>query len=49
MTTYTATFEETSFFFFLQYDVGTLDSLMGVIRAEKRNALYALTVTLSKI
>ena len=49
MTTYTATFEETSFLPVRQYDVGTLDSLMCVIRAEKRNALYDLTVTLSKI
>ena len=49
MTTYTATFEETSFLPVRQYDVGTLDSLMRVIRAEKRNALYDLTVTLSKI
>ena len=49
MTTYTATFEETSFLPVRHYDVGTLDSLMRVIRAEKRNALYDLTVTLSKI
>nr|DAG27575.1 MAG TPA: hypothetical protein [Caudoviricetes sp.] len=49
MTTYTATFEETSFLPVRQYDVGTLDSLMRVIRMEKRNALYDLTVTLSKI
>ena len=49
MTTYTATFEETSFLPVRQYDVGTLDSLMHVIRVEKRNALYDLTVTLSKI
>ena len=49
MTTYTATFEETSFLPVRQYDVGTLDSLMRVIRVEKRNALYDLTVTLSKI
>ena len=49
MTTYTITFEETSFLPVGQYDVGTLDSLMRVIRAEKRNALYDLTVTLSKI
>ena len=49
MTTYTATFEETSFLPVRQYDVKTLDSLMSVIRAEKRNALYDLTVTLSKI
>lgn len=49
MTTYTATFEETSFLPVRQYDVKTLDSLMRVIRAEKRNALYDLTVTLSKI
>ena len=49
MTTYTITFEETSFLPVRQYDVKTLDSLMRVIRAEKRNALYDLTVTLSKI
>ena len=49
MTTYTATFEETSFLPVRQYDVKTLDSLMHVIRVEKRNALYDLTVTLSKI
>lgn len=49
MTTYTATIEETSFLPVRQYDVKTLDSLMRVIRAEKRNALYDLTVTLSKI
>lgn len=49
MTTYTITFEETSFLPVRQYDVGTLDSLMRVIRVEKRNALYDLTVTLSKI
>ena len=49
MTTYTITFEETKFLPVRQYDVKTLDSLMRVIRAEKRNALYDLTVTLSKI
>lgn len=49
MTTYTATFEETSFLPVRQYDVKTLDSLMRVIRVEKRNALYDLTVTLSRI
>lgn len=49
MTTYTITFEETSFLPVRQYDVKTLDSLMRVIRAEKRNALYDMTVTLSKI
>ena len=49
MTTYTATFEETSFLPVRQYDVKTLDSLMRVIRVEKRNALYDLTVMLSKI
>ena len=49
MTTYTITFEETSFLPVRQYDVKTLDGLMRVIRAEKRNALYDLTVTLSKI
>ena len=49
MTTYTVTFEETSFLPVRQYDVSTLDSLMRVIRVEKRNALYDLTVTLSKI
>ena len=49
MTTYTATFEETSFLPVRQYDVKTLDSLMYFIQAEKRNALYDLTVTLSKI
>lgn len=49
MTTYTATFEETSFLPVRQYDVSTLDSLMRVIRVEKRNALYDLTATLSKI
>ena len=49
MTTYTITFEETSFLPVRQYDVKTLDSLMHVIRVEKRNALYDLTVTLSKI
>ena len=49
MTTYTATFEETSFLPVRQYEVSTLDSLMRVIRVEKRNALYDLTVTLSKI
>ena len=49
MTTYTATIEETSFLPVRQYEVSTLDSLMHIIRAEKRNALYDLTVTLSKI
>ena len=49
MTTYTVTFEETSFLPVRQYDIKTLDSLMRVIRVEKRNALYDLTVTLSKI
>ena len=49
MITYTVTFEETSFLPVRQYDVKTLDSLMRVIRAEKRNALYDLTVTLCKI
>ena len=49
MTTFTITFEETSFLPVRQYDVKTLDSLMRVIRVEKRNALYDLTVTLSKI
>ena len=49
MTTYTVTFEETKFLPVRQYDVKTLDSLMRVIRVEKRNALYDLTVTLSKI
>ena len=49
MTTHTITFEETSFLPVRQYDVKTLDSLMRVIRAEKRSALYDLTVTLSKI
>lgn len=49
MTTYTATFEETSFLPVRQYEAKTLDSLMRVIRVEKRNALYDLTVTLSKI
>lgn len=49
MTTYTVTFEETKFLPVRQYDVSTLDSLMRVIRVEKRNALYDLTVTLSKI
>lgn len=49
MTTYTVTFEETSFLPVRQYEVSALDSLMRVIRVEKRNALYDLTVTLSKI
>lgn len=49
MITYTVTFEETKFLPVRQYDVKTLDSLMRVIQAEKRNALYDLTVTLSKI
>ena len=49
MTTYTITFEETSFLPVRQYEAKTLDSLMRVIRVEKRNALYDLTVTLSKI
>ena len=49
MTTYTITFEETSFLPVRQYDVKTLDSLMHIIRVEKRSALYDLTVTLSKI
>ena len=49
MTTYTATFEETKFLPVRQYEAKTLDSLMRVIRVEKRNALYDLTVTLSKI
>lgn len=49
MTTYTATIEQTSFLPVRQYEVSTLDSLMRVIRVEKRNALYDLTVTLSKI
>ena len=38
MTTYTATFEETKFLPVRQYDVGTLDSLMHIIRVEKRTA-----------
>ena len=49
MTTYTATFEETSFLPVRQYDVKTLDSLMYLIQAEKMTAEYDLTVTLSKI
>lgn len=49
MTTYTATIEQTSFLPVRQYEVSALDSLMRVIRVEKRNALYDLTVTLSKI
>ena len=49
MTTYTATFEETKFLPVRQCEVSTLDSLMHIIRVEKRNALYDLTVTLSKI
>ena len=49
MTTYTATIEQTSFLPVRQYEVSTLDSLMHIIRVEKRSALYDLTVTLSKI
>lgn len=49
MTTYTATIEQTSFLPVRQYEVSALDSLMRVIRVEKRSALYDLTVTLSKI
>lgn len=49
MTTYTATIEQTSFLPVRQYEVSTLDSLMRVIRVEKRRTLYDLTVTLSKI
>lgn len=49
MTTYTATFEQTSFLPVRQYEVSTLDSLMYIIRVEKRNSLYDLTATLSKI
>lgn len=49
MITYTATIEQTSFLPVRQYEVSTLDSLMHIIRVEKRSALYDLTVTLSKI
>ena len=49
MTTYTVTIEQTSFLPVRQYEVKTIDDLMRVIRVEKRNALYDLTVTLSKI
>lgn len=49
MITYTATFEQTSFLPVRQYEVSTLDSLMYIIRVEKRNSLYDQTVTLSKI
>ena len=49
MTTYTATFEETSFLPVRQYDVKTLDSLMRLIQEQTMLALYDLTVTLSKI
>lgn len=49
MTTYTATIEQTSFLPVRQYEVSTLDSLMHIIRVEKRSALYDLTITLSKI
>lgn len=49
MTTYTVTFEETSFLPVRQYDVKTLDSLMRLIQEQTMLALYDLTVTLSKI
>ena len=39
MTTYTATFEETSFLPVRQYEVSTLDSLMRVIRVEKKKRI----------
>lgn len=48
MTTYTATIEQTSFLPVRQYEVSALDSLMHIIRVEKRSALYDLTITLSK-
>lgn len=49
MTTYTATFEETSFLPVRQYEVKTIDDLMRLIQEQRMLALYDLTVTLSKI
>lgn len=49
MTTYTATFEETSFLPVRQYEVKTIDDLMRLIQEQTMLALYDLTVTLSKI
>ena len=49
MTTYTATFEETSFLPVRQYEVKTIDDLMRLIQEQRMLAEYDLTVTLSKI
>ena len=49
MTTYTATFEETSFLPVRQYEVKTVDGFMRLMQEQTMLAEYDLTVTLSKI
>ena len=49
MTTYTATFEETSFLPVRQYEVKTIDDFMRLMQEQTMLAEYDLTVTLSKI
>ena len=49
MTTYTATFEETSFLPVRQYEVKTIDDFMRLMQEQTMLAEYDLTVTLSRI
>ena len=49
MTTYTITFEETSFLPVRQYEVKTVDDFMRLMQEQRMLAEYDLTVTLSKI
>lgn len=49
MTTYTVTFEETSFLPVRQYEVKTVDGFMRLMQEHTMLAAYDLTVTLSKI
>ena len=49
MTTYTITFEETSFLPVRQYEVKTIDDFMRLMQEQTMLAEYDLTVTLSKI
>ena len=49
MTTYTATFEETSFLPVRQYEAKTIDDFMRLMQEQTMLAEYDLTVTLSKI
>ena len=49
MTTYTATFEETSFLPVRQYEVKTVDDFMRLMQEQTMLAEYDLTVTLSRI